>query len=198
MTGDSGGGEQSPDTSRKEEGQRTAGAGGAGQEQPESSRKSGRRRSRVWITIIVLAIVLILLAVAVMTVSVSVEGQVAGGQLPYSTTYAVTFPEGQPVSVGNSRIVMLSYGDHIVSDVDGSREEMRIGDERVIATRKAVITALRFIRIADTDFRISLTYKGTRDNLAYFDMTVQTSRQIPDYLVNLVLPPEIHARPVQL
>lgn len=196
MTGDSAGGEESPGPTGREEEQRTTGAGKP--EETERSRESGRRRSRVWITIAVLAIILILLAAAVMTVGVSVEGQVAGGQLPYSTTYAVTFPEGQPVSVGNSRIVMLSYGDHIVSDVDGSREEMMIGDERIIATRRAVITALRFLRIAETDFRITLTYKGTRDNLAYFDMTVRTSRQIPDYLVNLVLPPEIHARPVQL
>jgi hypothetical protein len=48
----------------------------------------------------------------------------------------------------------------------------------------------------DTNFQINLKYKGERDNRAYFDMAVHTSKQVPDILLRQLLPNEIDARPV--
>ena len=46
----------------------------------------------------------------------------------------------------------------------------------------------------DVNYKITLTYKGERDNRAYFDMAVLTSKQVPDILLKRLLPPEIDAR----
>jgi hypothetical protein len=48
----------------------------------------------------------------------------------------------------------------------------------------------------DTNFKINLKYKGERDNRAYFDMAVHTSKQVPDMLLKQLLPAEIDARPI--
>jgi hypothetical protein len=59
--------------------------------------------------------------------------------------------------------------------------------------RRGKITAFG-ISILDTNYIIKLTYKGERDNRAYFDMVVLTSKQVPDILLNRLLPTEIDAR----
>ena len=46
----------------------------------------------------------------------------------------------------------------------------------------------------DINYVINLKYKGERDNRAYFDMAVHTSKQVPDMLLKRMLPPEIEAR----
>jgi hypothetical protein len=48
----------------------------------------------------------------------------------------------------------------------------------------------------DTYFQINLKYDGDRDNRAYFDMAVHTSKQIPDILLNRLIPAEMDARPI--
>jgi hypothetical protein len=59
-----------------------------------------------------------------------------------------------------------------------------------------VITTLGAITLMDTNFKINLKYKGERDNRAYFDMAVHTSKQVPDMLLKQLLPAEIDARPI--
>jgi len=71
-----------------------------------------------------------------------------------------------------------------------------VGEERVISERRAVITTLGVINLMDTNFRINLKYKGNRDNLAYFDMAIHTSQQVPDILLTQLIPAEIHAQPI--
>jgi hypothetical protein len=71
-----------------------------------------------------------------------------------------------------------------------------VGEDRVITERRAVITTLGVITLMDTNFQINITYKGDRDNRAYFDMAVQTSKQVSEILLNQLLPQEIDARPI--
>lgn len=71
-----------------------------------------------------------------------------------------------------------------------------IGEDRVITERRAVITTLGAVTLVDTNFQMNLTYKGDRDNRAYFDMAVHTSTQVPDLLLRKMLPSEIDARAV--
>jgi hypothetical protein len=91
---------------------------------------------------------------------------------------------------------VLSYRDEIISDIDGNRQKLVVGENRVIAERRAVITTLGAITLVDTNFLINLKYNGDRDNRAYFDMAVHTSRQIPDLLLRKMLPSEIDARAI--
>jgi hypothetical protein len=49
--------------------------------------------------------------------------------------------------------------------------------------------------VLETDFQIFLTYKGVNDNRAYFDLIIRTEKQVPEFLLQRLLPPEIDARP---
>lgn len=133
---------------------------------------------------------------AYLTLSVTITEVSPGYSLPFTTTYSVSFPEGQTLTIGNTHINVLSYQDELISDIDGDRQKLVVGTDRVIAERHAVITTLRAFTLMDTNFMINLHYNGDRDNRAYFDMAVHTSEQVPDILIKQLIPPEIDARPV--
>ncbi|MDO9550615.1 MAG: hypothetical protein Q7J03_06530, partial [Methanoregula sp.] len=146
------------------------------------------------LSLVVLAI--IVAAIGFLTLSVSVMTASPGNALPFTTNYAVTFPEGQPIAIGNSHITVLSFQNEIISDIDGNRQKLTEGEDRVIEERRALITTFGVITLVDTNFQINLKYKGNRDNLAYFDMAIHTSQQVPGILLNQLIPPEIHAQPM--
>jgi len=149
---------------------------------------------KVVISLVILAILITL--IGYLTLSVSVMNVSPGGALPFTTNYAVTFPEGQPVAIGNSQITVLSYQNELISDIDGDRQKLVEGEDRIITERRAIIKTFGVITLMDTNFQINLKYKGNRDNLAYFDMAIHTSKQVPDYLLTRLLPQEINSQPM--
>jgi hypothetical protein len=168
---------------------------GREEERAREKRKGGLGTGiKIVISLIVLAI--IAAVVAFLTLSVSVTNVSPGNSFPFTTMYGVTFPEGQAITIGNTHISVLSYQNELISDIDGDRQKLVVGEERVISERRAVITTLGAITLMDSNFQINLKYKGDRDNRAYFDMAVHTSRQVPDMLLRQLLPPEIDARPI--
>ena len=174
----------------------------------EKGRKQGKEEERArekpkgglgtGIKIVIYLIVLAIIAVVVafLTLSVSVSNVSPGTSLPFTTNYGVSFPEGQTITIGNTHINVLTYQNELISDIDGDRQKLVVGEDRIIAERRAVITTLGAITLMDTNFKINLKYKGERDNRAYFDMAVHTSKQVPDMLLKQLLPPEIDARPI--
>jgi hypothetical protein len=83
----------------------------------------------------------------------------------------------------------------MVADVDGNREKLVIGEERRFAERRARVTTLGF-PIIETNFQILMKYTGARNNRAYFDLTIQTEKQVPEFLVKRLLPAAVDAHPV--
>jgi hypothetical protein len=174
----------------------------------EKGRKQGREEERarekpkgglgtgtkIVISLIVLAIIVVVLAI--LTLSVSVTNAAPGISLPFTTNYGVSFPEGKTITIGNTHVTVLSYQNELISDIDGDRQKLVVGEDRVVAERHAVITTLGAITLMDTDFHINLKYRGDLENRAYFDMAVHTSRQVPEMLLHQLLPAEIDARPV--
>ena len=151
-----------------------------------------RGKTKVLVGVIVLAIVMI--AAGILTFTVTVVNTEPGATYPYTTTYAVSFPEGEAVNIGTTRFIALSYKDEMVADIDGTREKLAIGDERQFAERRARITTLG-LPVIDTNFRITLRYTGVLDNRANFDLTVQTQKQVPEFIIKRLLPASIDARP---
>ncbi|MDD1680560.1 MAG: hypothetical protein LUQ35_03010 [Methanoregula sp.] len=144
-----------------------------------------------------LAVLAIIVAViGLVTLSVSVMPATTNYALPFTTNYAVTFPEGQAIAIGSSQMTVLSYQNELISDIDGDRQKLVVGEDRVISQRRALITTFGVVKLMDTNFQINLKYKGNRDNLAYFDMSIHTSQQVSDMLLNQLLPAEIHAQPM--
>ena len=168
---------------------------GVGEERAREERKEGMGTG-VKIAVTIIALIIIVALAALLTLAVSVTSVSQGAVLPFTSNYAVTFPEGQPITIGNSHMNVLSYQNEIISDIDGDRQKLVEGETRTIAERRAVITTLGVIPLINTNFQIDLKYKGNRDNLAYFDMAIHTSQQVPDMLLNKLLPAEIHAQPM--
>jgi len=162
--------------------------------QPRGQEKAGLGIG-VKIVIGVIVIVLVIAAAAILTLSVTVTNPEQGAAYPYSTKYAVSFPEGQQIAVGTTKISVLSYQNELVTDVDGDRQKMVLGEDRILAERGAKIAMLG-IPIIETNFQITLNYKGELNNRAYFDMTINTQRQVPDYILKGLLPVSIEARAI--
>jgi hypothetical protein len=142
-----------------------------------------------------IAIVVIVAVLAFLTISVSVLDQPAGNSFPFTTSYRVSLPDGEPVTIGNSRIIVLTMGNEVDTSVDGSKERLAIGQERLISARYARISALG-IPIMDTDFQIVLKYIGPSGTNALFDMRIMTSRQVPEILIRNIIPPGMGAQPI--
>lgn len=142
-----------------------------------------------------IAIVIIVAVVALLTITVAVIEQPTGSSFPYTTTYRVSIPDSETVTIGNSKILVLTMGNEVDTSVDGKKERLAIGQERTISARYARISALGF-PIIDTDFQIVLRYIGSNGNNALFDMKVMTSRQVPEFLIRRIIPPSMNAQPI--
>jgi hypothetical protein len=159
-------------------------------------KEKGRSGTGVKYVIYLIVLAIIIAAVAWLSLNVTVTKVDPGASLPFTTNYGVSFPEGQTITIGNTHINVLTYQNELISDIDGDRQKLVVGEDRIISERRAVITTLGVITLMDTNFKINLKYKGERDNRAYFDMAVHTSKQVPDMLLKQLLPPEIDARPI--
>ncbi|HOX35679.1 MAG TPA: hypothetical protein PLO06_08310 [Methanoregulaceae archaeon] len=167
-----------------------------GKEEEQKRQKQRGGGSGLKLLLLLILLIVIIAVIAIVSLSVTVTNIAPGGPLPFMTMYGVSFPEGQPISVGNTQVTVLSYENELISDIDGDRQKLVIGEQRVIEQRRATISTLGSVRLMETDFLMNLTYKGERDNRAYFDMAVYTSQQVPDMLLRLLLPDAIDARPI--
>jgi hypothetical protein len=166
----------------------------------ENSGSTGKSKgglgTAVKVIVGIIILIIIIAAVAILTMNVTVMTATPGVSMPFTTNYGVSFPEGQQITVGNTHISVLSYQNELISDIDGDRQKLVYGEDRIISERRAVITTLGAVPLIDTHFQIDLKYKGERDNRAYFDMAVHTSGQVPDILLRHLLPDAIDARPI--
>jgi hypothetical protein len=165
-------------------------------EERSQGKRTGGMGTGVTIILGIIVLAIILVVVAFLTLSVNVTNVAPGLAMPFTTNYGVSFPEGQTITIGNTHINVLSNQGLIITDIDGDKQNMVVGEDRVISERRALITTLGVITLLDTHFQIDLVYKGERDNRAYFDMAVHTSQQVPDFLLRQLLPKEIDATPI--
>jgi hypothetical protein len=142
-----------------------------------------------------IAIVVIVSVLAVLTLTVAVLDTPTGTSFPYTTTYRVSLPDSEPISIGSSKIIVLTMGNEVDTSVDGVKERLAIGQERTISPRYARISALG-MPVIDTDFQIVLKYIGSSGSNALFDMRVMTSRQVPEILIRQIIPPRMGAQPI--
>ncbi|HEX3000980.1 MAG TPA: hypothetical protein VHN82_01190 [Methanoregula sp.] len=161
-------------------------------ESPASQSKGWSTGTKALVGVIVL--VLVIATLAIFTLTVAVLESKAGTQFPYTTNYRVTLPDGQPVTIGNSHILVTSYNDELLADVDGTKEKLVVGQQRVISPRHAQVTMMG-IPVIDTDFQITLTYLGSTGKNANFDMSIKTSTQVPEFIVRRLIPPSMNAQP---
>ena len=148
------------------------------------------------ITVGIILIVLIGFAIAVVLTVTIIPDQpgTPGAVYPYSTTFQVSLPEGEVVKIGDIDILALHTGDRIVLKIGNKREEMIPGEKREITDRNATIVILGR-PIFQTGYRFSAVWTGMEGTRALFTVTLQTSRQVPDWLISGIIPKEIQASP---
>jgi len=117
-----------------------------------------------------------------------------GAVYPYSTSFQASLPEGQQVTIGDLDILALQTGSRMALKIGDKREEMIQGEEREIADRNATITILGQ-PVFQTGYRLSVTWTGMDGTHARFKITLETSRQVPDWLISTIIPKEIQASP---
>ncbi|NYT05745.1 MAG: hypothetical protein GKC04_05160 [Methanomicrobiales archaeon] len=147
---------------------------------------------------IALALIALLAAVAIvgmLTLTVQIQNPDPGNAYPYTTTYDVHFPLAQPVTIGSTKMIALTAEDEMIIQIDQNPgQKIVVGEERKISERKAVITVFG-ARILQTNFQIYLRYLGMDGNKARFYLTVKRSNDVPQFIIDRLLPPEIDARP---
>jgi len=153
------------------------------------------KRSHVLgIAILCIVLVIVLSAFATLTVQADLPPE-PGVTYPYTATYAVLIPEGKTVTIAGMDIVSLTSGDELIMKIGNRTEKFAVGDTRTISERRALFQALG-IGIFSSNYRIEATYKGMSGSLAEFYLVISTSSQVPSFLIQRVLPPEIQARAI--
>jgi len=162
-------------------------------EKKPAGKGGGSRRLLLYAAVVILLI----LAAAYLTIGVIISEAPAAASYPYTTTYQVSLPNSQVVTIGNTQIIAVPSEDRqrVTLSVNGDPKEMGIGETRTVQERRAVITALA-VRIMDFDFRLDSTYKGSTGDTSQFYLAFKTSRQVPSFLIGRLLPANVQARPV--
>jgi len=137
-------------------------------------------------------VIIVVVAAVFLTLTVTVTTDVSGKSLPYITSYHVALPDGEAVTIGSSRIAVMAYNDSVITDVDGNREQLVVGQTRIISPRHAKITTLG-IPLYDADFQITLKFLGSTGTKDNFDLTVKTSQQVPSFLLDRLMPASVNA-----
>ncbi|MCQ1537519.1 hypothetical protein FTO68_00725 [Methanocalculus taiwanensis] len=161
-------------------------------EKPEEKKKKSSKLKIIGVLVLILLIGVIAIFA---TLNVTMYAPVQGQSYPYTTTYNVWFPLGKTVTVGGIDMVALSTQDEMMIAVDGQTQKLVVGEDKLISERRAVVKTLG-ITVIDTNFQIYLTYRGLSDpQTANFFLAVRTSKQVPQFIVNLLIPKEISAVP---
>jgi len=141
---------------------------------------------------IIAGLVIVIAAAAVLTFTMTVTTGTSGASFPYQTHYSVSLPDGNAVTIGNSRIAVMAYNGSVITDADGNREQLAVGQTRVISPRHATISIFG-IPIYTADFQITLQYLGSSGSRDNFDLTVASSQKIPSFLLDRLVPSSVKA-----
>jgi len=166
------------------------------QDRPPAPGAGRTREKNRTIALAVIALVVIVILAAVVTLSIQADlPPEPGAVYPYTTTYQVLLPDGQPIAIAGTTIIVLTSDDELFLRIGDQNEKFVVGQTKTISERKAVFRSLG-IGILATNYRIDATYLGRTGNRADFFLIIRTSEQVPSFLIERILPREIQARPV--
>ena len=141
---------------------------------------------------IIAGLIIVIVVVAILTFTMVVTTGTSETTFPYESHYSVSFPDGNTVSIGSSRIGVMSYNGSITTDVDGDRDQMVTGQTRVLVPRHATISIFG-VPIYEADFQMTLQYLGSTGQKDNFALTIATSQKIPSFLLDHLIPSSIKA-----
>jgi hypothetical protein len=140
-------------------------------------------------------VIIVILAAAYLTIGVVISEAPPAASYPYTTTYQVFLPASQVVTIGNSEIIAIPTGDQVTLSINKQPSVMSVGETKTIQERRALISALS-VKVMDFDFRVDATYRGRSGETTEFYLAFRTSKQVPSFLIERLLPASVQARPV--
>jgi len=156
--------------------------------EPEKRRRTGR--------VILLLLVLVSLGViGYLSLEVKVSESTGGTSYPFTTTYDVLFPGGESVRVAGIELSAVPRVDGVTLSVNGEPVEIARDETADVATRHGRITVLG-MPVLDFEVRIQAISLGTVGDQARCYLAFQTSKQVPSFLIDRLLPSSLQARPV--
>ncbi len=162
---------------------------------PVPPKRSARSRWGWYAGLSLVALVLIVLIIAVTSIGITIGGSEQAAHYPYTVTYDVTFPNSNPVQIGNILIVAIPYTDHVSLSVDKVPYDIKIGEQKEITRKQAAVTILGY-PLLSFNFGLDATYNGLVNGDAGFSLAVRTSEQVPSAIIARLLPPSVNATPV--
>lgn len=151
---------------------------------------------RTLIRVLVLIIVVAGIAgAAVLTMQIIPDQQATQDTpFPYTTTYQASLPDSERVHVGSLDILAMQTGDRIALKIGNHREEMEMNETRQISPR---IFSLRIFGtpVFDTGYQVNVTWTGVQKDRDTFKIVLRTNRQVPEWLMNRIIPGTIEAKP---
>ncbi|MGV8129264.1 MAG: hypothetical protein ACP5NN_05160 [Methanolinea sp.] len=156
--------------------------------------KPHKNNTRLYLIGAVIAIVAILF-IALLTISVHPDlPPEQRASYPYTTTYSVFLPEGKEILIAGIPIIALTAGDEMIMKIGDKNEKFVIGETKTISERKAEFRMLG-LPVLSTNYLITATFRGRVNNNAEFSLIIRTSKQVPSFLIERILPQEIQAKP---
>ena len=158
--------------------------------------KSGREGiSRRKITLMVTGLIVLVLLLAWFTLSLepTLPAQ-TGAVYAHTSTYDMKAPDGETLMIGSTPFLALVDGNVAHVKIGDTVDTMAVGDTKVITEKRAVVKTLG-ITVFDTNYRIDATYRGVMGGKPDFYLTLRTSSQIPQVLLDRMLPREMVLNP---
>ena len=152
------------------------------------------RNRRLTLALVAIGVVLVVAIVAVLSFSVSIGTSAGNATYPYTVTYDVVFPAAEPVQIGNITITAIPGPEDVILSVDGVRHDIRLGEKREISAKHATVTLLG-LSLLSFDFTLEAEYQGMVGQDASFFLSIRTSEQIPKFLIDMLIPARVQARP---
>jgi hypothetical protein len=161
----------------------------------EAPAKEKKGPSGLRILVYVLGVLLFILVAGYLTIGLVITEAPPAASYPYTTTYQVFLPASEKVTIGNADIIAIPVDDRVTLSINRETKEMGIGETKTIQERRATISAL-FLKVMEFDFRVDATYRGRSGDTTEFYLAFKTSRQVPSFLIERLLPASVRARPV--
>jgi len=160
----------------------------------KEEKKKGSFKLKAGIFII---IVIAIVAAGWLTLNVNANlPPTAGAGYYYPAKYDVQFPQGRSVDFAGTTITAAGTGDKVVLTIGGGLgQEMARGETRTIAEKRAVVKIFG-VTLLDTNYKASLTFRGYLPSVNKNDFLLEviTEKDIPSFLLDLIIPSDVNAQ----
>lgn len=150
----------------------------------------------VKILLVFIVIIGVVIAAGYLTFEVIGNQNAWGDSYPYVATYDVLLPDSSEVFFGNVAVLAVSSGNDVTLKIGNERQILSIGTPVDYAPGHMTVK-MYGTPIRESDYRMTITYRGLVENRLDFLITVRTSEPpMATWMRDLFVPSQATVRPV--